>query len=118
MTIAEQATCQEKIYPRDRVDWGQPAHACGKRVKEDGLCGFHLSVKRQRAEKAEAHLAARSADQRRQDDAEARGRRLAELAGLACQPQSHWNSITRAYSGGVVLAPAQADALLALLESR
>lgn len=47
--MSDTETCKERIFDTGRSFGSWP---CGRKVKEDGLCGIHLGAKRRREQKS------------------------------------------------------------------
>ena len=70
---------------------------CGRPVKENGLCGLHLSVRARREAKAAAWLA----EQSRSDDLKMAAGRLTVALGVNVHP--HFSSLSHKYDGRMVV---------------
>ena len=66
--------CRERVNRGD-ARWSN-FEPCGRPVKDDGLCGLHLSVRRRRAERDAAGNARRQRDEELQREAERLGATL------------------------------------------
>jgi hypothetical protein len=95
-------TCRESVSNGTFFGY----HTCGRPVKDEGLCGLHLSAKRRRVAKEAAYQEKRAAEDARQKQAQDACDRLADR-GIRAQP--HYDAvIAKGYTGRVVIMDPEA----------
>jgi len=92
--VSDQERCRVSVVTPGGFAW----HVCGRKVKEDGLCGIHLRARKVREEKKRKWNDERARAKRLKDEAVELSRRL----GTDVSPQ--YDSIRSRYTENFVVS--------------
>jgi hypothetical protein len=98
--------CQERV---SNDSWH--FHACGRKVKEDGLCGIHLGARKRRQVTDKRWEDEREADNQLVEKAKTVGQRFTELTGEYTGVE--YSLYSRRPTGNITISP---EALTKLMD--